>query len=92
LDKAVFLFKYSLVLVCFNFPARVQWMVSLIGLLTYLLVIMYNYVNSGVKGNSVLGFVHCPIFFSLYGNDYFRSPFYLLGRIERNEIPTLLGL
>lgn len=48
--------------------------------------------NSGVTQNTVLDFVRRPIFFSLYGNDYFRSPFYLLGRIERNEIRTLLGL
>jgi len=48
--------------------------------------------NSGVTRNSVLDFFRPPIFFSLYGNDYFRSPFYLLGRIERNEIRTLLCL
>ena len=48
--------------------------------------------NSGLTWHSVLDFVHRPGFFSLYGNDYFRSPFYLLGRIERNEIHTLLGL
>lgn len=48
--------------------------------------------NSGVTWHSVLDFVRCPSFFSLHGDDYFRSPFYLLERIERNEIRTLLGL
>jgi hypothetical protein len=48
--------------------------------------------NSGVSRNSVLDFVRRPNFFSLYGNDYFRSLFYLVGRIERNEIRPLLGL
>ena len=67
-------------------------MVSLIGFDDVHASACVKLCNSGVTRHSVLDFLYRPSFFSFHGNDYFRSLFYLLGRIERGEIRTLLGL